>query len=246
MPRESPAERKQRTTKLIAALKKLYPDATCSLDFTNPLELLVATILSAQCTDQRVNIVTRHLFAKYRGAADYAAADPKTFEQEILTTGFFRNKTKSILGSTAQIVERFGGRVPRTMDELLTLPGVARKTANVVLGNAFARAEGIAVDTHVTRLSIRLKLTGAKRQRPDLIEKDLMAVAEAEDWTLLSHLLIYHGRAVCSARKPDCDGCTIRKLCPSAGKAEHADRAAAEPTRPKRRSAATRAAHDDE
>jgi len=237
MPRESLTKRKQRTMKIIAALKKLYPDAKCSLEFGSPLELLVATILSAQCTDERVNIVTKDLFAKYRTAKDYAAADPKTFEQEILTTGFFRNKTKSILASTAQIAERFGGSVPQTMDELLTLPGVARKTANVVLGNAFGRSEGIAVDTHVTRLSIRLKLTSAKRHRPDLIEKDLMPVVGPEDWTLVSHLLIYHGRAVCSARKPNCDGCTIRKLCPSAGKAEQADRAAAGPARPKRRSA---------
>ncbi|HET6428065.1 MAG TPA: endonuclease III [Phycisphaerae bacterium] len=218
MPRESQADRKKRTARIIAALKKRYPDARCALDHTNPLELLVATILSAQCTDARVNIVTKDLFGKYASAADYAAADPGAFADQIRSTGFFRNKAKSILGS-AEIIEReFGGKVPDTMDALLTLPGVARKTANVVLGNAFGKNEGIVVDTHVTRVAGRLKLTRFPNNQGDRIERELMELVPRKEWTLFAHLLIFHGRQVCTARKPDCQHCPVNALCPSAFK----------------------------
>jgi endonuclease-3 len=218
MASESKAKRLQRTAEIIAALKKQYPAARCSLDHGNPLQLLVATILSAQCTDERVNIVTRGLFAKYPDVRAYASADLEEFQQDIRTTGFFRNKAKSIIGSAQMIVAEFGGQVPRTMEQLLTLPGVARKTANVVLGNAFGIADGIVVDTHVGRLAGRLKLTVARKNQPEKIERDLMELVPKEDWTLLSHLLIFHGRATCTARKPNCAGCVIQKLCPSAFK----------------------------
>jgi endonuclease-3 len=218
MPRESIAHRKQRVAKIIEILRRTYPDAKCRLDFRGPLELLVATILAAQCTDDRVNIVTKDLFRKYKSAADYAKADPEQLQQEIRSTGFFRNKAKSIIGAAGRIVEDFGGRVPRTMDELLTLPGVARKTANVVLGNAFGVDEGIVVDTHVIRVSMRLRITDVQKPQPEKIEQDLMKVIPREHWMMFSHWVLFHGRAVCMARKPDCPHCPIARLCPSAGK----------------------------
>ena len=216
MPVEPLAKRKERTTRIISILRQTYPGARIALDFSTPLELLVATILSAQCTDKRVNMVTASLFKKYRTAADYAAADPEVFEQEIRSTGFYHNKTKAVLGAAARIAREFGGKVPSTMEGLLTLPGVARKTANVVLGGAFGRNEGIVVDTHVIRLSQRLKLTKHKDNAGDKIEKDLLALALCEDWTDFGNLLILHGRQICSARRPNCAGCPIAKLCPSA------------------------------
>jgi endonuclease III len=210
---ESPVEQRARVRTIIRRLKREFPDAKCALDHTNPLELLVATILSAQCTDVRVNMVTPALFAKYRSAADYAAADPQVFEKEIQSTGFFRNKTKSILGMAQGLLERHGGQVPDTMDELVALPGVGRKTANVVLGNAFGKNEGIVVDTHVQRLSGLLKLTGERT--PEKIERDLMTLVPRNDWTIFSHLLILHGRKTCIARRPRCEVCTINRWCPS-------------------------------
>lgn len=216
VPRETKADRTKRLARILAALKKQYPDARCALDYSNPLELLVATILSAQCTDRRVNIVTADLFAKYKTPADFAAAKQETLAGEIRSTGFFRNKAANIIASAGMIVEKSGGEVPDTMDELLTLPGVARKTANVVLGNAFGKNEGIVVDTHVTRLAGRLKLTTHKNNQGDWIEKDLMELVARKQWTLFAHLLIFHGRNVCTARKPNCAECTINKLCPSA------------------------------
>jgi endonuclease-3 len=210
---ETSAERHARTRKIIARLRKEFPDAKCALDHTSPLELLVATILSAQCTDVRVNLVTPTLFAKYRRAIDYAAADPLVFQQEIQSTGFFRNKTKSILGMAQALIERHGGQVPETMPELVALPGVGRKTANVVLGNAFGKNEGIVVDTHVQRISGLLKLT--KEKTPEKIERDLMALVPLDAWTIFSHLLILHGRKTCIARRPRCEQCRINSLCPS-------------------------------
>ena len=198
----------------IARLKSEYPDATTALDWENPLELLVATILSAQTTDVRVNAVTPNLFAKYPTAADYAAADPTELEEDIRPTGFFRNKAKSLRGMAGALVEDHGGEVPRTMDELVALPGVGRKTANVVLGNAFGIDEGVVVDTHVRRLSNRLGFT--IENDPEKIEKDLMQAVPKRDWTVFSHLLILHGRSVCKARKPACGDCVVNDLCPSA------------------------------
>ena len=211
MPRESKAYRKIRTAKITAALKKLYPRAKTALRHSNPLQLLVATILSAQCTDTRVNIVTKDLFKKYKTAGDYAKAGRKVFEQEIRTTGFYRNKAKNIIASAKKIIADFGGKVPDNMEDLLSLPGVARKTANVVLGNAFGKNEGIAVDTHVKRLAGRMGVS--KHTDPVKIEKDLMELVPRPGWGVCSHLLIFHGRAVCGARKPNCPGCTINKLC---------------------------------
>jgi len=206
-------ERKARVRKIIARLKREYPDATSALHHSNALELVVATILSAQCTDARVNMVTPHLFAKYRTAADYAAADPRVLEKEIQSTGFFRNKTKSIIGMAQALVERHGGEVPQTMDELTALPGVGRKTANVILGTWFKKNEGVVVDTHVHRLS---KLLGLTRQDdPVKIEQELMEIVPRDDWTWFSHTLILHGRAVCIARRPKCAECVINRLCPS-------------------------------
>ena len=210
---ETSVERRARTRKIIARLRKEFPDAKCALDHTSPLELLVATILSAQCTDVRVNLVTPALFAKYRRAIDYAAADPLVFQREIQSTGFFRNKTKSILGMAQALIERHGGQVPDTMQELVALPGVGRKTANVVLGNAFGKNEGIVVDTHVQRISSLLKLT--KEKTPEKIERDLMALVPRDDWTIFSHLLILHGRKTCIARRPRCEVCVINRWCPS-------------------------------
>jgi endonuclease-3 len=207
------AERKTRTRKIIARLKKAYPDATCALTHRNALELVVATILSAQCTDARVNMVTPHLFAKYRTAADYAAADPRVLEKEIQSTGFFRNKTKSIIGMAQALVERHGGEVPQTMEELTALPGVGRKTANVILGTWFKKNEGVVVDTHVQRLTGLLKLS--RQTDPVKIEQDLMDIVPREYWTWFSHTLIQHGRGVCIARRPRCADCVLNRLCPS-------------------------------
>jgi endonuclease-3 len=204
----------ERIGPIIVRLKERYPEARCSLDHLDPLQLLVATILSAQCTDVRVNQVTKTLFLKYRTADDYATADPAVFEEEIKSTGFFRNKTKSVLGMAAALVERFGGRVPDTMDDLLTLPGVGRKTANVVLGNAFGKDEGVVVDTHVARIGALLRLT--RETDPEEIEQDLMALVPRNEWTLFPHLLIHHGRATCVARRPRCRECVVMDLCPSA------------------------------
>ena len=204
----------ERIGPIIRGLQARYPDARCSLDYQDPLELLVATILSAQCTDVRVNLVTKDLFRKYRTAGDYAAADPSLFEAEIRSTGFFRNKTKSVIGMAQALVERFDGRVPATMDDLTGLPGVGRKTANVVLGNAFGKDEGVVVDTHVARIAHLLGLT--READPVKIEQDLMAVVPRKQWTGFSHLLIHHGRAVCVARKPRCAECPVVELCPSA------------------------------
>jgi endonuclease-3 len=206
-------DEKQRTRAIIRRLRRAYPDAKCSLNFTNPLELLVATILSAQCTDERVNLVTADLFRKYRRACDYAAAPAAELEQAIRSTGFFRNKARAIQGACRVIAERYGGRVPRTMDELLELPGVARKTANVVLGNAYGTAAGVVVDTHVARLSQRLRLTA--HEQPEKIEQDLVALVPRKDWIEFPHLLIAHGRAVCKARTPLCAECVIEEHCPS-------------------------------
>jgi len=215
VPRETKEGKAARVKKIIAGLKKTYPDAHCELNYSNPLELLIATILSAQCTDKRVNLVTADLFKKYHSAADYAAAPTSELEQAIKTTGFFRNKTKSIKTAAQAIVERHGGKVPRTMEELLTLGGVGRKTANVVLGNAFAVNVGLVVDTHVARLSQRLGLT--REKDPQKIEQQLMAIVPQDEWTLFSHWLIWHGRRRCYARTPDCPNCEIKALCPQIG-----------------------------
>ena len=216
MPRESIEARPARVKKISSSLQKAYPDAHCELNHSNPLELLVATILSAQCTDKRVNVVTVGLFKKYRTAADYAKANPTELEQDIKTTGFFRNKAKNIQACCRKLVERHGGQVPRSMEELTRLDGVGRKTANVVLGNAFGIQEGVVVDTHVARLSHRL---GLNRQKdPEKVEQELVKLVPRELWTLFSHWLIWHGRRRCYARSPDCPNCEIQKLCPSAGK----------------------------
>lgn len=212
-PAETPAALKARARKIIARLERAYPEATCALRHANPLELLVATILSAQCTDARVNMVTPHLFAKYKHARDYAAADPNVFQQEIQSTGFFRNKTKSIIGMAQALVERHGGRVPDTMEELTKLPGVGRKTANVVLGTAFGKNEGVVVDTHVHRVSTLLALT--KQRTPDKVERDLMQLVPRARWTWFGHTLIQHGRTVCIARRPRCEACVVNRWCPS-------------------------------
>lgn len=213
----SAAARAARVKSICAALRATYPDAHCQLHYRNPLELLIATILSAQCTDVRVNQVTASLFQKYRCAADYADAPQAELEKDIQSTGFYRNKAKNIQAACRALVERHGGQVPRTMEALTALAGVGRKTANVVLGNAFGLNEGIVVDTHVSRLAARLKLT--REKDPEKIERDLMALVPQEDWTLFSHWLIWHGRRRCAARKPDCAHCEIRALCPSAGQA---------------------------
>ncbi len=198
----------------IARLKSAYPEARTALDWSNPLELLVATILSAQTTDVRVNAVTPNLFAKYPTAADYAGADPTELEEDIRPTGFFRNKAKSLRGMARALADDHGGEVPRTMNELVALPGVGRKTANVVLGNAFGIDEGVVVDTHVRRLSNRLGFT--TQNDPEKIERDLMQTVPKRERTVFSHLLILHGRSVCKARKPACVDCVVNDLCPSA------------------------------
>jgi len=204
---------RERVAQLVEALPGVYPGAHCELDFTNPQELLVATILSAQCTDKRVNMVTPALFAKYRSAKDYAKAPQAELEGEIRSTGFFRSKTKSIRGAMAAIAKEHNGKVPSTMEALRKLPGVGRKTANVVLGNAFHKNEGVVVDTHVARLSQRLRLT--RHVDPEKIERDLMKIVPRKHWTNWSHWLIWHGRRRCFARKPDCGNCEIFRLCPS-------------------------------
>jgi endonuclease-3 len=207
------SDEKKRTRKIIGLLRKAYPDARCSLNHANPLELLVATILSAQCTDERVNIVTAELFRKYRRPEDYTAVAQEELERDIRPTGFFRNKAKAIQGACRLITSQYGGRVPETMDELLELPGVARKTANVVLGNAFGVASGVVVDTHVSRLSQRLALSG--ETQPEKIERDLCELVPRADWIEFPHLLIAHGRAVCKARAPLCAQCFLLSLCPT-------------------------------
>jgi endonuclease-3 len=211
--RETRTQLKERTEKIIKLLKRAYPDAKCALNHSNAFELLIATILSAQCTDERVNIVTADLFRKYRKPEDYLKVPATELQQDIRTTGFFRNKTKSIQGACKMLSEEFGSRVPQSMEELLKLPGVARKTANVVLGVAFGKAEGIVVDTHVTRLSHRLKLS--KQKDAGKIEKDLMEIVPRRYWIEFSHLLIFHGRRTCKARRPVCDQCAVETLCPS-------------------------------
>ena len=211
--RRQDGKTKQPIGEIIERLKRAYPGAKCALDHQDPLQLLVATILSAQCTDVRVNIVTRELFKKYQTAADFAAADPEVFEQEIRSTGFFRNKTKSVLGMANALLEKHGGVVPQTMDELTPLPGVGRKTANVILGNAFGKNEGVTVDTHVGRISRLLGLT--KHTDAVKVERDLMAIVPRDEWTLFSHLLIFLGRDVCVARRPRCAECVLADLCPS-------------------------------
>jgi endonuclease-3 len=211
MLRETTAAKKKRAMKIIAALDRIYPAAHCELDHADPLQLLIATILSAQCTDKRVNIVTQELFKKYRSAADYSNAPLAELELAIKSTGFFRNKAKNIQACCRKLVERHAGKVPRTMEELTQLDGVGRKTANVVLGNAFGINVGVVVDTHVARLSQRLGLT--KQKTPEKIESELMALVPQKQWTLFSHWLIWHGRRRCDARRPDCAGCEIKKLC---------------------------------
>ena len=216
MPREARAARQARTQQIIAGLKQAYPDAHCELNYRNPLELLIATILSAQCTDKQVNLVTAELFQKYRRAEDFANATQAQLEGDVRRIGFFRNKAKNIRACCQKLLERHAGEVPRTMDELTALDGVGRKTANVVLGNAFGINVGVVVDTHVARLSQRLGLT--RETTPEKIEQDLVKLVPQTEWTLFSHWLIWHGRRRCSARKPDCAGCELAALCPSRGK----------------------------
>ncbi|MDD5350667.1 MAG: endonuclease III [Chthoniobacteraceae bacterium] len=206
----------ERIAPLIKAFRRVYPNAHCELVFANPLQLLVATVLSAQCTDKRVNLVTEPLFARYRTAADFAQAGQEEMEEAIRSTGFYHNKAKNLRTLAAALEEHHGGRVPETMEALTALPGVGRKTANVVLGNAFGRNEGVVVDTHVARLSARLGLT--KETAPEKIEADLMTLVPRAEWTNFSHWLIWHGRRRCTARKPDCAGCEVQTLCPSAFK----------------------------
>jgi endonuclease-3 len=205
---------KARALKVIELLEKEVPDAKTALHHTNPLELLVATILSAQCTDERVNMVTKTLFKKYTKAEDYANADLKELEQDIKSTGFYRNKAKNIKKCCQLLVEKYNSQVPRTMEELLELPGVARKTANIVLSNAYGVIAGVAVDTHVRRLAQRLGLT--ENEDPAKIEADLMNIVQRDKWMRITDLLIFHGRRVCIARKPKCDVCVLNKICPSA------------------------------
>ena len=207
------AELAAHALEILSRLKREYPDAHCELDFDTPLQLLIATILSAQCTDKRVNMVTPALFRVFPTAQDLAAAEPYRLEEMIRSTGFFRNKTKSLLGMSAAVVELHGGEVPRTMAELVLLPGVGRKTANVVLGNAFGTNEGVVVDTHVGRLVVRLGLTN--ETDPVKVEQVLMRLIPRDDWTLISHLLIFHGRRVCIARAPKCGECVLNDICPS-------------------------------
>ena len=211
-----PRSKKKRAIAVLEKLHELYPDATCSLDYETPVQLMVATILSAQCTDERVNKVTPALFARFPDAAAFAGADVADIEQLVRSTGFYRNKAKNIQGACQRIMAVFNGEVPQTMEELLTLPGVARKTANVVLAHAFGIFAGVTVDTHVKRLSNRLRLT--KSDNPVQIERDLMKLIPQPEWENWSIRLIYHGRAVCNARKPQCDVCAIANLCPSAPK----------------------------
>jgi endonuclease III len=205
------ADRKQRVAEILRRLDRMYPDVTCALTHRNPWELLVATILSAQCTDKRVNEVTPGLFAKYPTPADFAAVRPEVLAQDIRSTGFFNNKAKSVVGAAKKIMTEFGGKVPKTIEELLTVPGAARKTANVVLGTAYGIASGVVVDTHVTRVSRRLDLT--KQTDPVKIERDLVKIIPQAKWILFSHQIIHHGRALCMARKPRCEDCLLEPIC---------------------------------
>ena len=216
MPRETTPALAARLKKILAALDRAHPDAHCALDHADPLQLLIATILSAQCTDKRVNLVTAELFKKYRNAADFADAPLTDLEAAVKSTGFYRNKAKNIQTCCRQLLERHAGQVPRTMPELTALAGAGRKTANVVLGNAFDINVGVVVDTHVSRLSQRLGLT--RETTPEKIEQDLMQLVPQAQWALFSHWLIWHGRRRCMARNPDCLACELRALCPSAGK----------------------------
>jgi len=211
--RETKSQLKERTEKIIKLLKRAHPDAKCALHHSNAFELLIATILSAKCTDERVNKVTADLFRKYRKPEDYLKVPATELQEDIRTTGFFRNKTKSIQGACKILVEEFDDEVPQSMAELLKLPGVARKTANVVLGVAYGKAEGVVVDTHVSRLSHRLKLT--KQKDAGKIEKDLMEIVPRKNWIEFAHLLIFHGRRICKARRPLCEQCVVEELCPS-------------------------------
>jgi endonuclease III len=206
------ADKKERTTEIIRRLKKAYPDAHCALNHSSPFELLIATVLSAQCTDARVNIVTADLFRKYRRPQDFLGVPQSELEKDIRSTGFFRNKAKNIQAACKRIIEEFGGAVPQTMEDLLTLGGVARKTANVVLGNAFGIASGVVVDTHVSRLSQRLGLSANKT--PEKIESDLKELVPKKNWIMFPHWLISHGRAICVARKPKCAECVLFDTCP--------------------------------
>lgn len=215
-PRGTPPGAPERAGKIVAILRRTYPRSRTALRFETPLHILVATILSAQCTDERVNKITPALFRKYPSAKAFANASRPALEKEIRSTGFFRNKAKSILGATKRIAEVYGGTVPDTMEELLTLPGVARKTANIVLSSAYGKAEGIAVDTHVRRLSQRLGLSA--EEDPVRIERDLMAIVPRKEWLDFNYLLVNHGRAICQARKPRCPECPLKDLCPSAKK----------------------------
>jgi len=210
------AERKARVAEILQGLDRMYPDVTCALTHRTPWELLVATILSAQCTDKRVNEVTPGLFAKYPTTADFAAVRPEVLAKDIRSTGFFNNKAKSITGAAKRIMADFGGQVPRTLEELLTVPGAARKTANVVLGTAYGIASGVVVDTHVTRISHRLDLT--RESDPVKIERDLMKIVPREKWILFSHQIIHHGRAICTARSPRCGECLLETVCYSKDK----------------------------
>lgn len=205
------AERRARVDRILRGLDRMYPNATCALDHSSPWELLVATILSAQCTDKRVNEVTPGLFAKYPTPRDFAAVRPEVLAQDIRSTGFFNNKAKSIVGAARKILGDFGGQVPKTMDEMLSVPGAARKTANVVLGTAYGIAAGVVVDTHVQRVSRRLDLT--KQTDPARIEQDLMKIIPQDRWILFSHQIIHHGRALCQARKPRCAECLLDPIC---------------------------------
>ncbi|MGE0885295.1 MAG: endonuclease III [Blastocatellales bacterium] len=211
--KETKEQLKARAQKIVRALERTYPDATCALSHGNPLELLIATILSAQCTDERVNIVTSNLFRKYRDASDYANADPAELERDINSVTFFRNKTKSIQAMARSLIEKHNGEVPGTLEELVQLAGVGRKTANVVLGTAFGIPTGVVVDTHVSRLTQLLGLT--KNKTPEKIEADLMDLLPKKEWIDFSHRLIWHGRRVCKARKPDCGNCSLEEYCPS-------------------------------
>ena len=213
MPRESKKKRVERAEQIYDLLLEEYPDAQCALEHRDPYQLAVATILSAQCTDERVNMVTPALFEAYPSVEELADARPEELEEMIRSTGFFRNKTKSLIGMATGVLEKHGGELPRSMAELVKLPGMGRKTANVVLGNAFGIDEGVVVDTHVKRLSGLMALSGEKT--PEKIEPDLMEIFPRERWTMLSHLLIFHGRQVCNARKPRCEACALSHLCPS-------------------------------
>lgn len=227
--KESREQKKTRTATIIRKLKRYYPDAHCALHHSNPLELLIATILSAQCTDERVNMVTKDLFKRYKTARDYAKADPDQLEQDIRSINFFRTKAKALRGTGEKLEHEYGGEVPRELDQLTELPGVGRKTANVVLGNAFNIAHGIVVDTHVKRVSFRLGLTTGKT--PDKVEEDLLQLVPKKDWVQIAHLLIFHGRQICKARRPLCEKCVLEGECPKKGVAKTI-REAARPMHP--------------